>query len=301
MKINKLKGKSRGDIILDIIVYATLALVFVVTFYPFWNIFIISINDANDTIRGGLYFWPRVFTMDSYRAVLSDTAIINSIYVTVARTVIGTVISLLFTTMVAYSLSKRELVGRKFFNTLFIFTMYFGGGLIPFYMVLKSLNLIDSFWVYIFPGMIGVFNLILIRTYIEGLPQEMEESALIDGANEIIVFIKIILPLCKPVLATVTLFVAVGHWNSWFDSYVFTYNPKLVTLQAALVKILNQYQTGGMQSTAELFASTQKRSPVSSDSIRMATTMVATLPIVFIYPFLQRYFVKGIMIGAVKA
>ena len=301
MKINKLKGKSRGDIILDIIVYATLALVFVVTFYPFWNIFIISINDANDTIRGGLYFWPRVFTMDSYRAVLSDTAIINSIYVTVARTVIGTVISLLFTTMVAYSLSKRELVGRKFFNTLFIFTMYFGGGLIPFYMVLKSLNLIDSFWVYIFPGMIGVFNLILIRTYIEGLPQEMEESALIDGANEIIVFIKIILPLCKPVLATVTLFVAVGHWNSWFDSYVFTYNPKLVTLQAALVKILNQYQTGGMQSTAELFASSQKRSPVSSDSIRMATTMVATLPIVFIYPFLQRYFVKGIMIGAVKA
>lgn len=301
MKINKLKGKSRGDIILDIIVYSTLALVFVVTFYPFWNIFIISINDANDTIRGGLYFWPRVFTMDSYRAVLSDTAIINSIYVTVARTVIGTVISLLFTTMVAYSLSKRELVGRKFFNTLFIFTMYFGGGLIPFYMVLKSLNLIDSFWVYIFPGMIGVFNLILIRTYIEGLPQEMEESALIDGANEIIVFIKIILPLCKPVLATVTLFVAVGHWNSWFDSYVFTYNPKLVTLQAALVKILNQYQTGGMQSTAELFASSQKRSPVSSDSIRMATTMVATLPIVFIYPFLQRYFVKGIMIGAVKA
>jgi len=301
MKINKLKGKSRGDIILDIIVYATLALVFVVTFYPFWNIFIISINDANDTIRGGLYFWPRVFTMDSYRAVLSDAAIINSIYVTVARTVIGTVISLLFTTMVAYSLSKRELVGRKFFNTLFIFTMYFGGGLIPFYMVLKSLNLIDSFWVYIFPGMIGVFNLILIRTYIEGLPQEMEESALIDGTNEIIVFIKIILPLCKPVLATVTLFVAVGHWNSWFDSYVFTYNPKLVTLQAALVKILNQYQTGGMQSTAELFASSQKRSPVSSDSIRMATTMVATLPIVFIYPFLQRYFVKGIMIGAVKA
>jgi putative aldouronate transport system permease protein len=203
--------------------------------------------------------------------------------------------------MLAYSLSKRDLVGRKFFNTLFIFTMYFSGGLIPYYMVLKSLRLIDSFWVYILPSAIGVFNMILIRTYIEGLPAEIEESAKIDGANEIIVFIKIILPLCKPVLATITLFLAVYHWNSWFDSYVFTYKPSLVTLQAALVKILNEYQNGSMQTTAQQFANSQARVPVSSDSIRMATTMIATLPIVMIYPFLQKYFVKGIMVGAIKS
>jgi putative aldouronate transport system permease protein len=301
MKIGKLKSMSKGDMILDIVSYATLIIVFLVTFYPFWNIFIISINDATDTVRGGVYLWPRALTLASYRAVLTDKDIVRSVYITVARTVIGTGTSLLFTTMLAYSLSKRELVGRKFFNTLFIFTMYFGGGLIPSYMVIKSLHLIDSFWVYIFPGLIGVFNMILIRTYIEGIPGEVEESALIDGANEIVVFIRIILPLCKPVLATVTLFVAVGHWNSWFDSYIYTYKQSLVTLQAALVKILNQYQTGNMQSAAEQFASSQRRNPVSSDSIRMATSMIATLPIVMIYPFLQKYFVKGIMVGAIKA
>ncbi|HEY5583064.1 MAG TPA: carbohydrate ABC transporter permease [Ruminiclostridium sp.] len=301
MKFKRLKHRSKGDLILDAIVYFSLIMVFILTFYPFWNIFIVSVNDATDTVRGGLYLWPRIFTLASYKAVFTDNTIVSSLYVTIARTVIGTLTALLVTTMLAYALSKRELVGRKYFNTLFIFTMYFSGGLIPFYMVLKSLGLIDSFWVFIFPSVVSVFYMILIRTYIEGLPAEMEESALIDGANEIVVFIKIILPLCKPIIATVALFIAVGQWNSWFDSYVFTYSPKLVTLQAALVKILNQYQTGSMQTTAQQFATSQTRNPVSSDSIKMATTMVATLPIVMIYPFLQRYFVKGIMIGAVKA
>ena len=226
MKFKRIKHISKGDLILDITVYSSLIIVFLVTFYPFWNIFIVSVNDATDTVRGGLYLWPRMFTFASYKAVFTDNTIINSLYVTISRTVIGTLASLLFTTMLAYALSKRELIGRKFFNTLFIFTMYFSGGLIPFYMILKSLGLIDSFWVYIFPGVISVFYMILIRTYIEGLPAEMEESALIDGANEIVVFIKIILPLCKPVIATVALFIAVGQWNSWFDSYVFTYKPK---------------------------------------------------------------------------
>jgi putative aldouronate transport system permease protein len=203
--------------------------------------------------------------------------------------------------MMAYSLSKRELIAWRFFTLFFIFTMYFGGGLIPTYMIIKSLDLIDSFWVFIFPGLIGVFLMILVRTYIEGLPAELEESAKIDGANDLQIFAKIVLPLCIPVLATIALFIGIGHWNSWYDSYIYTYKPELKTLQAVLVKILNQFQTGTMVSEAEALANSSKRIPVSGESIRMAVTMVATIPIVMVYPFVQRYFVKGIMMGAIKS
>lgn len=290
-----------NDHLFDAVIYIVLTFVLLITFYPFWNIFVISFNDATDTIKGNLFLWPRVLTFASYKAVFSDNSILDSLYVTVGRTVLGTIFSLLCTTMLAYSLSKRNLAGRKLFNLFFIFTMYFSGGLIPYYMILKSLSLIDSFWVYILPAAISVYYMILIRTYIEGIPAEVEESARIDGANEIVSLFRIIIPLCVPVLATITLFLAVGQWNSWFDSYVFTYKPKLRTLQAVLVKILNQYQTGNMQTAAELLATTQKRNPVSSDSIRMATTIIVTFPILMVYPFLQKYFVKGIMIGAIKA
>jgi putative aldouronate transport system permease protein len=179
--------------------------------------------------------------------------------------------------------------------------MYFGGGLIPTYMVIKALGLIDSFWVFIFPGLIGVFLMILVRTFIEQLPGEIEESAKIDGANDLQVFVRIVLPLCVPVLATIGLFLAIGHWNAWYDSYIYTYKPELKTLQAVLVKILNQFQTGAMMTDAQQLAQNAKRIPVSSESIRMAVTMVATLPIIMVYPFVQKYFVKGIMMGAIKS
>jgi putative aldouronate transport system permease protein len=203
--------------------------------------------------------------------------------------------------MLAYTLSKRHLLGWKFFSFFFVLTMYFGGGLIPTYMVIKSLGLIDSFWVFIFPGLIGVFLMILVRTFIEQLPVEIEESAKMDGANELQIYFRMILPLCIPVLATIGLFLAIGHWNSWYDSYIYTYKPELKTLPAVLVKILNQFQTTGMMSDAQQLAQSSTRVPVSSESIRMAVTMVATLPIVLVYPFLQKYFVKGMMMGAIKS
>ncbi|TFE19886.1 carbohydrate ABC transporter permease [Cohnella luojiensis] len=295
------KKLSLSDIVFDVCNYAFLALIFVITFYPFWNILVVSLNDATDSVRGGLYLWPRIFTLDSYATIFRNTELLVSVKVTVLRTLIGTPISVLAICMMAYSLSKRELIAWRFLTLFFIFTMYFGGGLIPTYMIIKSLGLIDSFWVFIFPGLIGVFLMILVRTYIEGLPAELEESAKIDGANDLEIFAKIILPLCIPVLATIALFIGIGHWNSWYDSYIYTYKPELKTLQAVLVKILNQFQTGTMVSEAQALANSSKRIPVSGESIRMAVTMVATIPIVMVYPFVQRYFVKGIMMGAIKS
>lgn len=296
-----LSKKTMPERIFDASLYVFLAGIFLVTFYPFWNILVISLNDATDTMRGNLYFWPRVPTIESYVTIFRNPEIWNAIQVTVLRTVVGTAASIFFITLLAYPLSKRSLLGWKYFSFFFVFTMYFGGGLIPTYMIIKSLGLIDSFWVYIFPGLIGVFLMILVRTFMEQIPGEIEESSKIDGANDLQTFFRIILPLCVPVLATIGLFLAIGHWNSWYDSYVYTYKPELKTLQAVLVKILNQFQTAGMISDAQQLAQGSKRIPVSSESIRMAVTMVATLPIIMVYPFVQRYFVKGIMMGAIKS
>lgn len=293
--------KTMPERLFDISLYIFLSFIFIITFYPFWNILVISLNDATDTLRGGLYFWPRDITFESYRSVFSNPEIWSAIKVTLMRTVLGTALSLVCISMLAYSLSKRHLLGWRFFSFFFVFTMYFGGGLIPSYMVIKSLGLIDTFWVFIFPGMIGVFLMILVRTFMEQLPGEIEESAKIDGANDLQIFARIVMPLCVPVLATIGLFLAIGHWNSWYDSYIYTYKPELKTLQAVLVKILNQFQTGGMMSQAQQMAANNNRVPVSSESIRMAVTMVATLPIILVYPFVQKYFVKGMMMGAIKS
>lgn len=284
----------------SVLIYTTLSFLFVITFYPFWNIFVLSLNDATDSLRGGLMLWPRVFTLDSYKAVLSDTALLSSLKVTLIRTLIGVPLNLLAVTTLAYVLSQRDLVGRKQFNLLFVMTMYFSGGLIPTYMIVKWLGLIDNFLVYLLPGLYNVYWMILVRTYMEGLPYSMTESARIDGANDIQIFARVVLPSCTPVVATIGLFAAISHWNAWYDSYIYTNKPALQTLSNALVKILNQYQTGSMMTQAQQMAASAKRIPVSSESIRMAVTMVTTIPIILVYPFVQKYFIKGMMLGSVK-
>ena len=286
-----------SDIWFKFIVFLIIFIVFVSTLYPFWNIMIYSINNATDSMKDALYLLPRVFTLASYKTILSDPQIISGFKVTCLRTLIGTPLSLFCITMLAYALSKRDLVGRKFLNIVFIFTMYFSGGLIPLYMVLKALHLIDNFWVFIFPNLINVFYMILVRTFIEDLPISLEEAARIDGANDLQIFFRIVLPLSLPALAAIGLFLAVDNWNSWFDSYAFTYKPSLATLQAVMVKILMQYQTstGGANG-----AQIPVKGAVTPDSVRYAASMVATLPIILIYPFLQRYFTKGLMVGAIK-
>jgi len=283
-----------------LLLYGFLGVVFLITFFPFWQIFILSINDGTDSLRGGFMLWPREFSLESYSAVFSNSEILTSLRTTVLRTAIGVPLTVACISMLAYVLSKRALVGNRFLNLFFIFTMYFSGGLIPTYMVIKSLNLIDNFLVLVLPGMINIFWMILVRTYMEQLPKEIEESAEIDGAHDVRIFVQIILPVCVPVLATITLFAAIFHWNAWYDSYIYTYKPDLKTLQAVLVKILNQYQTGEMLSQAQQLANENKRIPVTGESIRMTVTMVATLPIILVYPFLQKFFLKGMLLGAVK-
>ena len=298
MKRHKKITRTPGEWVLDIVKVVFLAFVVVVTVYPFWNIFIISINDATDAIRGGLYFLPRKLSLSSYAEILGRSTFLASIKVSVGRTLIGTPIAVLVTAMLAYPLSRKDLVGRKFWNLLFVFTMYFGGGLVPYYMVLKGIHMLNTFWVFIFPMMMSVYNMILIRSYIESMPDSLFEAAKIDGANDLVVFVKMVIPLSKPILMTVALFVAINQWNSWFDAYLYTSDQALKPMQSILVEILNQYQTGA--STSQAMSNAKSCFTVTPDSIRMAATMVATLPIIMVYPFVQKYFVKGIMLGAVK-
>ena len=215
-----------------------------------------------------------------------------------ARTVIGTPLAVLCTAMAAYSLSRKELVAGKFWNLLFVFTMYFGGGQVPYYMVLKGLGLLDNFWVFIFPLIMSVYNMILIKSYIASMPESLFEAVKIDGGNDLVIFFRFVLPLAKPILMTVALFVAITQWNSWFDANLYTSSENLKPMQSKLVEILNQYQTGA--TTSQQMSNAKTGVTVTADSIRMAATMVATLPIIMIYPFIQKYFVKGIMLGAVK-
>ncbi|MBO7743144.1 carbohydrate ABC transporter permease [Paenibacillus sp. MWE-103] len=297
---NRLQRHTLATITGNACVYGSLICLFIITFFPFWHIFVLSLNDASDPAYGQFMLWPNEFSLESYKTVLKDSEILNSILVTVGRTIVGVPLTLACISMLAYALSKRELVGWRGINLFFIFTMYFGGGLIPTYMIVRSLHLIDSFWVFIFPGVISVFWMILVRTYMEGLPKEMEEAAQMEGANDIQIFLKVILPVCTPVMATIALFSAISHWNAWYDSYIYTYAASLKTLSAVLVKILNQYQTNDMLNEAQQLANEQRKMPVSSETIRMAVTMVATLPIIFLYPLLQKYFLKGMLIGSVK-
>lgn len=299
VKIKKRKKWSREDYVINILVFAILATVTIVTLYPFINVLAISLNDATDALRGGIYFWPRKFSLESYRNILHRETFMHGALVSVARTVIGTPLAVLATTALAFVLSRKDLVGKKPLTLLFIFTMYFGGGLVPYYMVLKNIHMLDSFWVYIFPNLVSVYNMILVKSYIEGMPEEIFESAKIDGANDLCIFFKMVMPLSKPIIMTIALFVAINHWNSWFDSYLYTSSTNLKTMQAVLVEILNQYQTGATSSAR--MSNAASGVTVTPDSIRMAATMVATLPIIMIYPFVQKYFVKGIMLGAVKS
>lgn len=294
-----MKTKKRtvpSDVVIDVAKVLFLIFAVIICVYPFWNIFIVSINDATDAMRGGLYLLPRKLSLASYGNILGRSTFQHSILVTVARTLIGTPLSVLVTSALAYVMTRKDLVARKPLNLIFVFTMYFGGGMVPYYMVLKNLGLLDNFLVYILPGLLSVYNMILVRNYIEGMPEALFEAARIDGANDLTIFFRIVMPLAKPIVMTIALFVAISQWNSWFDAYLYTNSQSLKTMQSILVEILNQYQT----SDAGASVANQLSQSITPDSIRMAATMVTTIPIILVYPFIQKYFVKGIMLGSVK-
>lgn len=295
--------RSPSDRIFDSLNILFLVGLAVVTLYPFLNTLAVSLNDANDSIRGGIYLWPRQFSWDNYHYVFKEATIFHATLISILRTIIGTVVTVLASAMVAYTISRPEFVLRKFVTVTFVLTMYLNGGLIPNYLLIRDLNMIGSFWVYIIPGIIGVFNMIVIRSFIEGLPEGIIESARIDGAGDFRTFMQIVLPLSLPALATVALFTGVYQWNSWFD--VFLYNsqvPSLSTLQYELMRMLANSNSNSSMTSASAFANSGNSNAnfVTPTSIRATMTIVASVPMIAVYPFLQKYFVKGMTLGGVK-
>ena len=296
----KLKQKSVGDIIFELCNGLFMIILAVVMLYPILNTVAVSFNDATDTLRGGIYIWPRQFTWHNYEVIWQTANLGVAFGVSVARTVIAAALNVFLTAMVAYTLVRQDFVLKKFVTIIFVLTMYVNAGLIPGYLLNKSLGLLNNFWVYILPGLVSAFDLIIVRTYMKTIPGSLVESAQIDGADEFTIFLKVMHPLTTPVLATIALFVAVAQWNSWFDTYIYCGSAKnLTTLQYELMKALStsMNQSG---STANVANAEQAANQVTPTAIRAAITMVAAVPILCVYPFLQKYFVQGMTLGSVK-
>nr|WP_302598110.1 carbohydrate ABC transporter permease [uncultured Cellulosilyticum sp.] len=297
MKTKSLKNKKPADIIFVIVNTLILGLFTVAILYPIINTVAYSFNDGTDALRGGIYFWPRKFSLKNYQMVFGKELLWTATKISVLRTVIATVSQLFVTSLLAYILSRKEFLFRKQVSFIYVLTMYVSGGLIPTFVLFKNMGLTNSFWVYILPGMVSAFNMIVIRTFMNGLPDSLVESAQVDGAGHFTIFMKIVLPLCKPVLATVALFIAVSQWNSWFDAMLYNRTASnLTTLQYELMKLLSSVMNqGGNAETMKNAANT-----ISPLTMRAATTVITALPIVCLYPFLQKYFVTGMTIGGVK-
>ncbi len=291
----QLKGVGKSEKWLDYVLLAFCILLIFLTVYPFLNVLAISLNDPMDTMRNINFIIPRKFTLSNYIYIFKENNLGSAFVMSVLRTVVGTGIGVICTAMLAYVLSRKDFYFNKLFTILFIITMYVSGGMIPEYLLLtRTLHMSNKFMVYIIPGLIWVYNVILMRSFIEGLPMALQEAAKIDGANDFVIWAKIILPLCTPTIATVALFLAVGQWNAFMDTYL--YARDLPTLQYVLYEIMEQ-ATIKIDPHAQ---ANQLQSAVSPMSVRMAITIVATVPILIVYPFLQKYFVGGMTLGAVK-
>ncbi|NLL47835.1 MAG: carbohydrate ABC transporter permease [Firmicutes bacterium] len=300
--MNRISQKRWGDITIDIVIYASLIFLIIVTLYPFLNTLAVSFNDAVDSSRGGIHLWPRKFTLYNYQTLLGRGQMYRASLISVARTVLSTAFCTFSTAMVAYTISRKEYVLRRLISFIYVLTMYIDGGLVPTYFLIRALGLTNNFWVYVLPGLVSAFNLIVIRTYISGLPDSFIESARIDGAGEFRIFLQIILPLCKPVLATIALFVAVDNWNAWFDTFLYnSANPQLSTLQYELMKVLQSANTmSGSLLQALSRAAAGTTNTVTPRAIRATMTVIVSVPIVIVYPFLQKYFVHGLTLGGTK-
>lgn len=293
---NKIK-RSKGTLIFDTCNTILMLFICFICIYPIWYVIVNSFNDATDALQGGIYWWPRIFSLDNYKTVFEDRSVLQSFKVTIGKTIIGTFCNVLFTAIVAFPLSKRNLLGRKFYMAFGTVTMFFSGGLIPTFILFKYLNLLNNFWVYIFPAAFNFFNLLIFINFFREIPSALEESARIDGANDWIIFRKLILPLSKPVLATIALFCGVGQWNDYFGGLMFMTNrTDLEPIQTYLYRLVAQVQSSQMAN----IATQVQTSNTTSTSIKLAAMVITTLPICCVYPFLQKYFVKGVMVGAVK-
>lgn len=286
---------STGEKIFDVINIVFLGLISFTFIYPFWYLFAISIADANKEALTQVMFLPKYFSLDSYANVLSSEYVWLGFMWSIIRTVLGTAISLLLGYNLAYCLSKRYLPNRNFWTMLLVITMFINGGMVPNYLLIKDLKLMNTIWALVLPGCISAYNITIMRNFLMSLPDSLEESARIDGANDITILYKIIFPLSLPILATVGLWDAVGHWNAWFDSMIYITDPAKQVLQVTLRRIVLE----GSNSLVTLYGE-ETSTKMTPETIKAAVTMVTALPILMVYPFIQKYFVKGVMVGSLK-
>ena len=288
--------KKKRKIKLGTIVnYLLLALLSFVCLYPFLNVLAYSVSGYNAVLSNRVTIYPIDFTLEAYRQILGRTQIWMAMRTTVLITLVGTLLSLVLTVFAAYALSRQDLPGRKVFTVIILFTMYFGGGMIPTFLVVKGVGLYDMLGALFIPQSINVFNFIVMRTFFRNLPESLEEAARIDGASHMQSLVKIILPLSLPILATIGLFYAVGYWNSYFDALLYIQSPEKYTLQLRLRGLLFGEELNNSGANLEGIGT-----QVMTQSLKMATVAVSTIPILIVYPWLQKYFVKGVMIGSVK-
>ena len=289
--------KSKSDRIFDITIYIILAFVTLLVLYPL--LFVVSASFSNPiyVISGDMWLWPKEFTLSAYEKVFQNKGIIQGFINTVKYTIVGTAINVVMTILAAYPLSRKDFVGRNIFMAIIVFTMFFSGGLIPTYILIRDLGMLNTFWVMVIPNAVAVWNIIIMRTFFQSIPNELQEAAKIDGCSDIKLLIRIILPLSLPVIAVIVLFYAVGHWNSYFHALIYLQDQDRFPLQLILRQILIQGQAGEMiEGTSESIL----QQKLSVEGLKYAVLIVANIPMFLLYPFLQRYFVKGVMIGSIK-
>lgn len=267
--------------------------------YPFYYMLIYSVSDASKVL-GGIYFLPKGFTLQTYKWIFATSDFGHAFWISGTRTVIQTVLCLLGSSLFAYLVTQRDMIGRKFVYRFVVITMYLSAGLIPWYITMKSYHLNNTYWLYIIPGIVNAYYVILLKTFIEQIPDSLQESASIDGAGFFKIYWSIIMPLSKPILATVAVYASVGAWNSWQDNYLLVNDVKLQTVQLILYNCINQAQRIADSMKSGMTSIGGAGVTMTADNVRMATTIVAVFPIMLVYPFLQKYFVKGVMMGAVK-
>jgi putative aldouronate transport system permease protein len=290
-----MRKRTGADTALDVFIYLTLILFAVSTLLPFLNVFAKAVSEEWAVVSGKVSLIPVGFQLDTMKYVITSNHFLRAFSISIGVTVVGTVLSIMLTAVTAYPLSKRYLPWNSTILVLFVFTMMFSGGMIPEYLLIRNLGLINSLWSIVLPAMISVFNLLVIKSYYENMPESLEESAKLDGARTTVILVRIILPLSGPVLATIALFYAVHYWNDFLSPMLYISNPSLKPLQLYLRDIVMEADTssGGMKTVEDLMN-------MSSEGIRSATVIASTVPILLVYPFLQKYFIKGVLIGSVK-
>ena len=290
---------DKTDLIIQIIVYLSILMLSLVILIPCLNVLALSFNDGKDAARGGVYIWPRVFTLANYKTAFQDGSIMRAYRITIARTVVGTLMTLIATSLTAFVLKETNLPGRRVISFLVTFTMLFGGGLIPSYIQYNRLHLLNSFWVYVIPGLISVTHIMMMRTFFETIPYSLQESAMLDGCGYFGIYWRITMPLSKSVIAVIALYSGVSHWNDWFSGAFYMNSDKLWPVQTVLQQMLAR-ALSAQREVSEVSQALAQTAGVTSDALKMAAVAITATPIICIYPFIQKYFTKGVMLGAIK-